>query len=76
MYAHGDLYSKQTIEVLTSNADVVDSIHTLNADVNDLRSAMEGMAVMLDGRALVGQIATPLNRTFGNMIGARKRGKL
>ena len=76
MYAHGDLYSKQTIEVLTSNADVVDSIRTLNADVNDLRSAMEGMAVMLDGRTLVGQIAAPLNKTFGNMIGARKRGKL
>lgn len=75
-YTLGDINTKQLIDISSSNEDVVASIRVLNNDVKELHGAMEGMAILLDGKALVGQMATPLNRMYGQSINYRRRGKL
>lgn len=75
-YTLGDINTKQLIDISSSNEDVVASIRVLNNDVKELHGAMEGMAILLDGKTLVGQMATPLNRMYGQSINYRRRGKL
>lgn len=75
-YSLGNINTKQIIDIKTSNKDMVDAISRLNGDVNELRDYIGTMQIMLDGKALVGQMATPLNKKFGTMARTIKRGRL
>lgn len=59
-----------------NNQDVVNAILDMQTRLDNLTTALMETNIYMDKDALVGQIAAPLNRTFGNMVGSRKRGKL
>lgn len=59
-----------------NNQDVVNAILDMQTRLDNLTNVLMETNIYMDKDVLVGQIAAPLNRTFGNMIGARKRGKL
>ena len=56
------------------DTNAIGAINSLNSEVSTLKDAIEGMQVVIDGRALVGQIATPMDKALGRkaMAGRRK----
>ena len=56
------------------DTNAIGAINSLNAEVSTLKDAITGMQVVIDGRALVGQIATPMDKALGRkaMAGRRK----
>ena len=56
------------------DTNAIGAINSLNSEVSTLKNAIEGMQVVIDGRALVGQIATPMDKALGRkaMAGRRK----
>lgn len=64
-YQNGSVYD---------DTNTIGAINSLNEEVSTLKGAIEGMQVVIDGRALVGQIATPIDKALGKktMAGRRK----
>ena len=65
MYQNGSNYD---------DTNTIGAIQSLQGEVSTLKGAIEGMQVVIDGRALVGQIATPIDKALGKktMAGRRK----
>lgn len=55
------------------DTNAIGAINSLNEEVSTLKGAIEGMQVMIDGRALVGQIATPIDKAIGKKALAGRR---
>ena len=55
------------------DTNAIGAINALNAEVSTLKDSIEGMQVVLDGRALVGQIATPIDKALGRKTIAGRR---
>lgn len=55
------------------DTNAIGAINSLNSEVATLKNAIEGMQVVLDGRALVGQIATPMDKALGKRALAGRR---
>ena len=58
-----------------SDENTVAAINNLNGEVSTLKDAINGMQVVIDGRALVGQIATPMDKALGKKAMAGRRGR-
>lgn len=58
-----------------SDENTVAAINNLNGEVSTLKDAINGMQVVIDGRALVGQIATPMDKALGRKAMAGRRGR-
>lgn len=56
------------------DTNTVNAINSLNSEVSTLKDAISGMQVVIDSRALVGQIATPMDRALGKRALAGRRG--
>lgn len=56
------------------DTNTVGAITSLQGEVSTLKDAINGMQVVIDGRALVGQIATPMDKALGRKVlaGGRK----
>jgi hypothetical protein len=55
------------------DTNAIGAINSLNAEVSTLKDAINGMQVVIDGRALVGQIATPMDKALGKRTLAGRR---
>ena len=51
-------------------------INNIRSDVSNLGNRIDGMKVVLDGNALVGQIIAPLDRAMGKKVISQKRGRM
>jgi hypothetical protein len=58
-----------------SDENTVAAINNLNGEVSTLKDAINGMQVVIDGRALVGQISTPMDKALGRKAMAGRRGR-
>ena len=56
------------------DTNAIGAINSLNSEVATLKDAINGMQVVIDGKALVGQIATPMDKALGKMAIAGRRG--
>lgn len=56
------------------DSNTINAINNLNGQVSTLKDAIEGMQVVIDGRALVGQIATPMDKALGRKALSERRG--
>lgn len=56
------------------DSNAIGAINSLNSEVATLKDAINGMQVVIDGKALVGQIATPMDKALGKMAIAGRRG--
>ena len=56
------------------DTNTINAINSLNGEVSTLKGAIEGMQVVIDGRALVGQIATPMDKALGRRTITGRRG--
>ena len=56
------------------DTNAIGALNSLNAEVSTLKDAINGMQVVIDGRALVGQIATPMDKALGRKAMAGRRG--
>lgn len=65
MYQNGSNYD---------DTNAIGAIQSLQSEVSTLKDAINGMQVVIDGRALVGQIATPMEKTLNNMTLQTGRG--
>ena len=56
------------------DTNAIGAINSLNSEVSTLKDAINGMQVVMDSKALVGQIATPMDKALGRkaMAGRRK----
>lgn len=64
----------QTVNANVNNTDVVDAINKLGSRVDDLGNRISQMQVRMDTGALVGQVQTPLDRSFGRTTKYKGRG--
>ena len=64
IYQNGSVYD---------DTNAIGAINSLNQEVSTLKGAIEGMQVVIDGRALVGQIATPMDKALGRKATAGRR---
>ena len=55
------------------DTNAIGAINSLNDEVSTLKDAINGMQVVIDGRALVGQIATPMDKALGKKVLAGRR---
>ena len=55
------------------DTNTISAINSLNNEVSTLKDAINGMQVVIDGRALVGQIATPMDKALGKRALAGRR---
>lgn len=51
-------------------------INNIRSDVSNLGNRIDGMRVVLDGNALVGELVAPLDRAMGNKVIKQKRGRM
>lgn len=56
------------------DTNAIGAINSLNSEVATLKDAINGMQVVMDSKALVGQIATPMDKALGKMAIAGRRG--
>ena len=56
------------------DTNTVNAIGSLQNEVSTLKDAISGMQVTIDSRALVGQIATPMDKALGKRALAGRRG--
>jgi hypothetical protein len=56
------------------DTNAIGAINSLQGEVSTLKDAINGMQVVIDGRALVGQIATPMDKALGKKALAGRRG--
>lgn len=56
------------------DTNAIGAINSLKSEVATLKDAINGMQVVMDGKALVGQIATPMDKALGKMAIAGRRG--
>lgn len=56
------------------DTNAIGAINSLNSEVATLKDTINGMQVVIDGKALVGQIATPMDKALGKMAIAGRRG--
>lgn len=56
------------------DSNTVASIETLRGELAGLKDSINGMQVVMDGRALVGQIVTPMDKALGKKVLAGRRG--
>lgn len=56
------------------DTNAIGAINSLQGEVSTLKDAINGMQVVIDGRALVGQIATPMDEALGKKALAGRRG--
>ena len=57
------------------DSNTVASINSLRGELATLKDSISGMQVVMDGRALVGQIATPMDKALGKKVLAGRRSK-
>jgi hypothetical protein len=57
------------------DSNTVASINSLRGELAGLKDSISGMQVVMDGRALVGQIATPMDKALGKKVLAGRRSK-
>lgn len=57
------------------DSNTVASINSLRGELAGLKDSISGMQVVMDSRALVGQIATPMDKALGQKVLAGRRGK-
>lgn len=57
------------------DTNTVASINSLRGELAGLKDSISGMQVVMDGRALVGQIATPMDKALGKKVLAGRRSK-
>ena len=55
------------------DTNAIGAINSLNSEVATLKDAINGMQVVIDSKALVGQIATPMDKALGKMAIAGRR---
>ena len=51
-------------------------INNIRSDVSSLGNRIDGMRVVLDGNALVGELIAPLDKAMGNKVIKQKRGRV
>lgn len=56
------------------DTNAIGAINSLQGEVSTLKDTINGMQVVIDGRALVGQIATPMDKALGKKALAGRRG--
>lgn len=56
------------------DTNAIGAINSLQGEVSTLKDAIKGMQVVIDGKALVGQIATPMDKALGRKAMAGRRG--
>lgn len=56
------------------DTNALGALNSLSAEVATLKDSIEGMQVVIDGRALVGQIATPMDKALGKRSISERRG--
>ena len=66
--AINNLYNEQKI--------IRNDINGIRSDVSSLGNRIDGMRVVLDGNALVGELVAPLDKAMGNKVVKQKRGRV
>lgn len=66
--AINNLYNEQKI--------IRNDINNIRSDVSSLGNRIDGMRVVLDGNALVGELVAPLDKAMGNKVVKQKRGRV
>lgn len=56
------------------DTNTVGAINSVRDELSTLKDSINGMQVVMDGRALVGQIATPIDKALGKKVLAGRRG--
>lgn len=66
--------SKSNTPLTVNNGDIVNVLNNLRNDVNDMKSKVGNLQVVMDTGALVGQIARPVDNILGKWAMNKRRG--